>query len=502
MSRLSKLLAAVLVLGWAEAAAAAGGTLKIGINEDPDALDPVSNRLATGRLPLTAICDKLFDVNTDLDLVPQLAESYQIAPDGMSVTLKLRAGVTFHDGEKLDAEAVRFVTERNINTPGSLRRTELAAVDRVEVVDPLTARFVLNRPQGYLLLINLAERAGMMISPKAAQSLGDRFGAQPVCAGPYRFVERVPQGRIAVERFDNYWDKSMIGPDRIEYLPISDSTVRIAALRSGEIQIAERLTPTDLPQLAGDARLRVVSTADLGYHTIRFNTNNGPKAKALSDIRVRRAIEAAVDRHALVKALFDDKYSVGNQFVNPASPYYDRSHPVPGRDVDLAKRLLREAGATNLTFTLLVPAERERQEAAQFVQAMLAEAGITMNIETQDNATMLANGRKGQFEALFTFWSGRAHPDGNVFAHYTCKGAQNDSRYCNEQLDAILTKARESASDEERRSLYQRANEIIVGDKPGMILWHRQTFTGLSTRVSGFVAHPDSTIRVRGLKLQ
>jgi peptide/nickel transport system substrate-binding protein len=502
MSRLGKLLAAVLVLGWAGAAAAAGGTLKIGINEDPDALDPVSNRLATGRLPLTAICDKLFDVNTDLDLVPQLAESYQIAPDGMSVTLKLRAGVTFHDGEPLDAEAVRFVTERNINTPGSLRRTELAAVDRVEVADPLTARFVLNRPQAYLLLINLAERAGMMISPKAAKTLGDRFGAQPVCAGPYRFVERVPQGRIAVERFDNYWDKAMIGPDRIEYLPITDSTVRIAALRSGEIQIAERLTPTDLPQLEGDARLKVVSTPDLGYHFIRFNTNNGPKAKALSDIRVRRAIDAAVDREALVKALFDGKYAPGNQFVNPASPYYDRSHPVPKRDIALAKRLLAEAGATSLTFTLLVPAERERQEAAQFVQAMLAEAGISMNIETQDNATMLANGRKGQFEALFTFWSGRAHPDGNVFAHFSCKGAQNDARHCNEELDTVLVKAREATSDEERRSLYQRANGIIVEEKSAMILWHRQTFTGVSTRVSGFVPHPDSTIRVRGLKLK
>jgi peptide/nickel transport system substrate-binding protein len=501
MSRLGKLLAAVLVLGWVGAAGAAG-TLRIGINEDPDALDPVSNRLASGRQPLTAICDKLFDVTTDLQLVPQLVESYEIAPDGMSVTLKLRSGVLFHDGEPLDAEAVRFVTERNINTPGSLRRTELTAVERVEAVDQLTVRFVLKRPQAYLLLVNLAERAGMMISPKAAKTLGDRFGAQPVCAGPYRFVERVPQGRIAVERFDKYWDKSTIGPDRIEYLPITDSTVRIAALRSGEIQIAERLTPTDLPQLAGDARLRVVSTPDLGYHFIRFNTNNGPKGQVLRDIRVRRAIEAAIDREALVKALFDDKYTVGNQFVNPASPYYDRSHPVPKRDLALAQRLLREAGATSFTFTVLVPAERERQEAAQFVQAMLAEAGITMNIETQDNATMLSNGRRGQFEALFSFWSGRAHPDGNVFAHYACQGALNDSRYCNEELDAILIKAREAVSEEDRRSLYQRANGIIADDKPSTILWHRETFTGVSVRLSGFVAHPDSTIRVRGLKLQ
>jgi peptide/nickel transport system substrate-binding protein len=294
----------------------------------------------------------------------------------------------------------------------------------------------------------------------------------------------------------------VVGPERIEYLPITDSTVRISALRSGEIQIAERLTPTDLPQLAGNPQLRVVSTPDLGYHILRLNTNNGPRAQTLRDPRVRRAIDAAIDRGAMVQALFDSKYLPGNQFVNPNSAYYDPTHPVPGRDVALARRLLREAGVPNLTFTLLVPPERERQEAAQFIQAMVAEAGITMNIETQDNATMLNNGRRGQYEALFTFWSGRPHPDGNVYTHFTCQGPQNDSRYCNEELDAILNRARETSSEEERRTLYRQAAGIVADARPVIILWHRQTFTGISTRVSGFVPHPDSTIRVRGLRLQ
>jgi peptide/nickel transport system substrate-binding protein len=501
MMRSLTLFAAALMVAWS-GAASAQGTLRIGINEDPDALDPVRNRLASGRQPLTAICDKLFDIDTNLQLVPQLAESYEIAPDGMSVTVKLRPGVRFHDGEELTAEVVKFVTERNQNTPGSLRRSELTAVERVEVVDPLTVRFVLNSPQGYILMINLSERSGMMLSPRAVQALGDRFGGQPVCAGPYRFVERVPQGRIVVERFANYWDRGAIGPDRIEYLPITDSTVRIAALRSGEIHIAERLTPTDLPQLANDPNLRVLATADLGYHVIRLNTNNGPRAERMRDVRIRRAINAAIDRQALVKALFDDKYQAGNQFVNPDSPYYNPGTPVPPRDLALSRRLLQEARVRNFTFTLLVPPERERQEAAQFIQAMLAEAGITMNIETQDNATMLNNGRRGAFEALFTFWSGRPHPDGNVYVHYTCQGPQNDSRYCNQELDAILDRARESRDDAERQRLYRQANAIIANDLPGIILWHRRTFTGISNRVSGFVPHPDSTIRVRGVRVQ
>ena len=482
--------------------ASAQGVLRIGINEDPDTLDPTLNRLASGRQPMTAICDKLFDVNKELSPIPQLAASYQVAKDGLSLTLKLRPAVKYQDGEVFDAESVRFNLERHMTMAGSLRRAELAAIERVEVVDPLTVKIVLKAPQANLLLINLAERAGMMVSPKAAKRLGDRFGSQPVCAGEYSFVERVPQGRIVVERFAGYWDKAKGGPARIEYLPISDSTVRLSALRSGEIQIAERLTPTDLPQLEGDPRIRVFSAPDLGYHSIRYNSNNGPRAKVFADVRVRRAVDLAIDRKALVKAMFNDLYLAGNQFVNPNSPYYDKTHPVPARDLAASRKLLKEAGVPNLTFTVLVPSERERQEAAQFIQAMLAEAGITMNIETQENAVMLQNAHRGQFEAVFSFWSGRPHPDGNVYTHFSCDGPQNDSKFCDPALDQVLNKAREASTDEDKRALYRKANGILAENYPMSILWHRQTFTGVSTKVSGFDAHPDSTIRVKGLRLQ
>jgi peptide/nickel transport system substrate-binding protein len=482
--------------------AAAQGTLRIGINEDPDVLDPTTNRLASGRQPLTALCDKLFDVSTSLELVPMLAVGHEIAADGLSVTLRLRPNVRFHDGDAFDAEAVAFNLNRHLTTTGSFRRAELAALDGVDVIDPLTLRIRLKRPQAYLFLIVLAERAGMMVSPRAARELGDRFGSRPVCAGPYSFVERVPQGRIVVQRFEGHWNRAENHFERIEYLPITDSTVRMSALRSGEIQIAERLTPTDLPQLANDARATVVAASDLGYHHIRFNTNNGDRGRLLGrDPRLRQAIEAAVDRRVLVQALFNNQYGPGNQFVNPDSPFYAADRPVPARDVALARRLLREAGAPNLTFTLLVPAERERQEAAQFIQAMLAEAGITMNIETQDNATMLQNARRGQFDAVFSFWSGRPHPDGNVFSHYTCRGPQNDGRFCNEELDAILLRAQEATDATERQALYRQANRILVDSRAAMILWHRRTFTGVSRRLQGFVAHPDSTIRLTGLRM-
>jgi peptide/nickel transport system substrate-binding protein len=482
--------------------AMAQGTLRIGLNEDPDPLDPATNRLATGRQPLTALCDKLFDVSTTLELVPQLALGHEVSADGLVVTIRLRPDVRFHDGEPFDAEAVRLTIERYQSLPGTLRRSELAALDGIDIIDPLILRFRLKRPQAFLFLINLSERSGMMLSPRAMRELGDRFGSHPVCAGPYRFVERVPQGRIVVQRFPGHWNAAAFHFDRVEFLPIADSTVRLAALRSGELQIAERLTPTDVPQVERDPRVRVAAAADLGYHFLRLNVANGPRGQLLGrDPRLRQAIEVAIDRGALVQSLFEGRYVVGNQFVNPQSPYYDPAHPVPPRDLALARRLLREARASNLTFTLVVPAERERQEAAQFLQAMLAEAGITMNLETQDNATMLQNAQRGRYDAVFSFWSGRPHPDGNAFTHFTCNAPLNDSKACNEALDRVLTRAQEATTDAERIALYRQASGMVAEDRPVIILWHRRTFTGLSARLSGFEPHPDSNIRLGGLRL-
>jgi peptide/nickel transport system substrate-binding protein len=374
-------------------------------------------------------------------------------------------------------------------------------VKTVEVVNDLTVRLNLSQPL-VPLLAALTDRAGMMISPKAAREAGDKFGTRPVCAGPFRFVERVAQGKIVGERFADYWDKQNIHLDRVEFVPITDSTARLASLRSGDLQMIERVSPTDLEQIRGDGRLKVVGVPELGYQMIPFNLNNGPRGKALgADPRLRQAIDLAIDRETLVKTVFNNEYIPGNQWVSPSSPYYNAKFPVRPRDVARARQLLRDAGQPNLAFTLVVPPERDRQEAALVIQAMLAEAGITMTIQTQENVTMLQNGRKGDFEAYFTFWSGRPDPDGNVFSFTTCNGAQNDSRYCNPEIDALLTKARHVADPAERKKLYDQTTETLLRDLPRLILWHRRVFTGFSGRVQGFTPHPDGIIRLRGLKL-
>src|ERR1700674_5192707 len=201
-------------------------TLRFGLAEDPDVLDPTLARTFVGRVVFAALCDKLFDIDEKLNIVAQLATAYEWSADRKALTIKLRKGVTFHDGEKLDAAAVKFNIERHKTMAGSNRRGELAPVTGVDVVDDSTLRLNLSAPFAPLLA-QLADRAGMMVSPKAVQAEGDKFGSKPVCSGPFRFAERVAQDRIVLERYPNYWNKGEVHFDKIIYLPIVDSTVRL-----------------------------------------------------------------------------------------------------------------------------------------------------------------------------------------------------------------------------------------------------------------------------------
>src|SRR6185369_3775656 len=235
-----------LLLAFALAAFASAAqcqNLRIGLAEDPDVLDPTLARTFVGRIVFSALCDKLFDLDEKLNVVPMLAASYQWSADNKALTLKLRPGVTFHDGEKLDAAAVKYSLERHKNMAGSNRRGELAPMASVDVVDPLTVRLNLTAPFAPLLAV-LTDRAGMIVSPKAAAVAGEKFGAHPVCSGPFKFVERVAQDRITLERFPGYWNKGQIHFDKIAYLPIVDATVRLANLRAGQLDLIERMAPS------------------------------------------------------------------------------------------------------------------------------------------------------------------------------------------------------------------------------------------------------------------
>jgi peptide/nickel transport system substrate-binding protein len=505
MKNLPQFLAAVIFAAFAIAATPAVAadikTLRIGLADDPDMLDPTLARTYTGRIVFAAMCDKLVDITPELEVVPQLATEWHWVDDNKGLVMTLRQGVKFQDGEPMDAAAVKFSIERHLNMEGSNRKAEISAVSAVEIVDDHTVKLVLKAPSAPLLAA-LTDRAGMIVSPKAAQAAGD-FANHPVCAGPYKFAERVPQDRIVLERFPDYWNKDTIHFDRIVFQPIPDSTVRLANLQSGSLDMIERLAATDLEAARKDSRLKVSTITGLGYQTLSVNLNNGARSKTPlgQDPRVREALELSLDRTALNEVVFNGMFIPGNQWVDPKNPFYVKSHPISARDVAKAKQLLAAAGVPNPHATLLATTVPEIQRAAQVIQAMASEAGFDIQIQAAESNTAIQASVDGQFELYLTYWSGRTDPDGNLYNFVSCKGppALNVAKYCNPDVDAELDAARTALTTPERVAHYARVADHTLNDRPLIYLWHPTWLFATSTKITGFTPCPDGLIRPQGM---
>ena len=478
--------------------------LRIGLAEDPDVLDPSLARTYVGRIVFASICDKLFDIDEKLAVVPQLALSHQTSADGKTVTIKLRPGVKFHDGEVFDAAAAKYSLERHLNMKGSFRKPEIAAIETIDVVDPTTIKLNLKAPFSPLLA-QLTDRAGMMVSPKAAEAAGDKFGLKPVCAGPYKFAERVQQDRIVVEKFADYWNKDNVFVDKITYLPIVDGTVRLANLRSGGLDLIERVLATDIKTVRDNPRLKLSKATSLGYLGLTINLANGDKANTplAKDPRVRRALELSIDREALNQVVFNGEFVPGNQWVSPQNPYYQQAFPVPKRDVAKAKALMKEAGVTGpLTLDFMVPNGPETRAVAEVVQSMAAEAGFDLKIRVTEFATSLKQGEDGAYQIYLIGWSGRSDPDGNSFSFQTCGSPQNNSKYCDKDVDAAHQEARTKSDPAERKKAYEKVAAKFLAEGSIIYLYHTQVLVAHTDKVEGYKQMPEGLVRVIGIKLK
>ncbi len=478
-------------------------TLRIGLAEDPDILDPTMARTYVGRFVFASFCDKLFDIDEKLNIVPQLALSHEISDDGQEVTIKLRPGVKFHDGEPFDAEAAKFSLERHLNMQGSFRKPELATVDHVEAVDPLTIKLVLKTPFSPLIA-QLTDRAGMMVSPKAAKEAGDKFGLHPVCAGPYKFVERVQQDRIVFEKFADYWNKDNVFIDRVVYLPIVDSTVRLANLKSGALDLIERVLATDIKDVRADSRIKLSTALELGYFGLTININNDKNKGPLSQSeKVRRALDLSIDREAINQVVFNGEFTSGNQWVSPEHPYYQKAFPIQKRDIAKAKALLKESGAAlPVSVDFMVPKGPENEAVAQVLQSMAAEAGFDLKIRLIEFATSFKQAQAGEFQVFQIGWSGRIDPDGNSYVFMHTKAPQNDGGYSNPEADKALEDARLITDPAKRKAIYEKLTRIVLNDEPLIYLYHRKLLIAHTTKLEGYKQMPDGLVRVIGLKLK
>ena len=494
-----RLAALLLLAGLASPAAAQH--LRIGLVSDPDVLDPTLSRTVTGRQVFAAMCDKLVDINQRLEIVPQLATAWRWDQDGRALVFTLREGVRFHDGEALTGEAAAIGLRRHLTTQGSTRRPEMGPVTEVVATGPLEVTLRLSEPFAPLLAA-LADRAGMLVSPRQAQVTGAEFQREPACAGPFRLTRRVPQDRIELERFDGYWDRANVYIERVTYRPIPDATVRLANLRAGALDIIERVSPSDVGDVRRDQRVRLVQAPSLATFYLAINVANGPRAQTPlgQDARVREALELSIDRQALVNVAFEGLWVPANQAVPPDHPFYARSVPMPRRDIARARALLREAGQQRVRVKLSVPNTTDYVQASEVIQAMAAEAGIEIEIQQIETATLLRQWSAGDFEALMIQWSGRVDLDGNLYAFYACGTPLNGGHYCSREVDAALTEARRSVEPDLRAAAYDRAARIYLADRPYINLWQPLTLHGIGASIQGLRAVPDGLIRLQGLR--
>lgn len=474
-----RLLLAATFLGLA--AAANGQSLRIGMRDDPDILDPSLSRTYVGTLVMTAICDKLFDFDQKQAIVPVLATGYEQI-DPTLLLLHLRPGVRFHDGEKLDAAAVKYSLERHASLPGSFRRNEIGAMDHVDIVDPLTVRVVLKQPFAPFIAV-LTDRAGMMVSPKAAEAAGKDFGLHPVCTGPFRFVERVAQDRIVLERFPGYWDAARVHYDRVTYRVLPDSTIRLSNLKAAALDIAE-VAPLDVANASADPKLAVVSVPSLGYGALTINlAGTSPLAR---DPRIRMAFQLSLDRAALSQVVFAGMYEPNAQAISAASPFYAPDVPLPPHDVSFARVLLQQAGITApLRIDLLVANTPQGVQAGEVIQAMAAEAGFEVRVVAAEFGTVIAATMRGDFQVALGGWSGLLDPDSNAYAFLHTGSALNIAKYSNPTADQLLEQARAETDPDRRRTLYGQLWRQVQADLPLIYLWTPRNIVGVSRKVQG-----------------
>src|SRR3984957_11416348 len=481
-------LALALLLSLAATGTAAAQTnLRVGLAEDPDVLDPSMARTYVGRIVFASICDKLFDIDEKLNIVPQLALSQETSADGKTMTIKLRPGVKFHDGEPFDAEAAKFSLERNLNFPTSFRKPELAALDHVDVVDPLTIKLVLKTPYSPLIA-QLTDRAGMMVSPKAAKEAGDKFGQHPVCAGPYKFVERVQQDRMVFEKFADYWNKDNVFIDRVVFLPIVDATVRLANLKSGGLDLAERVLATDLKDIRADPKLVLATVPELGYLGLTINiANDKIKGPLSQSVKVRQALDLSIDREAINQVVYNGEFTPGNQWVSPTHPYYQKAFPIQPRNIEKAKGLLKEAGvALPVAVDYMVTKGAENEAVAQVIQSMAAEAGFDLKIRVVEFATTFKQAQAGEFQVFQINWSGRIDPDGNSYIFMHSKAPQNDGGYSNPEADRLMEEGRLTGDFAQRKAIYEKLTKIVLNDEPIIYLYHRKLLFAHTTKLQGY----------------
>ncbi|WP_299054849.1 ABC transporter substrate-binding protein [uncultured Nocardioides sp.] len=484
-----------------------GGELAMGLSAEPDVLDPTTSSSLYTRYVMNTICEKLYDIDADNEIVPQLAADLPtVRRGGREVEIPLRDGIRFADGEDFDAAAVQQTLERHLTKDDSARSGEMGPVTDISTPDDRTVVLSYDEPFAPITA-SLADRAGMIMSPAALDELGDDFGQSPVCVGPFTFVERVPQTSITVEKDPLYYDADEVMLDEITYRIITDANIRAANLRAGEVQVIDTVSPQDISYLRRDDSLGTLQVGSLGYQGVTFNLGNTDgvgqppgeiDTPLAQDPRLRQAFELSIDREALVNSVFNNEATPACSAISPDTPYAtDASNACPEHDPEESLRLLEEAGVeTPVEIEMTVSNTPDTLRLAQALQAMVREGGFDIEIAPVEYSTLLDQQDRGDFEALQLGWSGRIDPHGNLFGFVVSEQPDNVAGYSDPQVDELMTRAAQEEGTARRARTYGEAIDVLREDLPIVYLYRVTSLTAYSREVTNISTYADGVVRL------
>jgi len=378
----------------AQAQARKDGSAVLGIVLEPPGLDPTTAPAASiGEIVHYSVLEGLTKINMDGSITPLLAESWSIDPDGKSYTFKLRKGVKFHDGEAFDASDVKFSFER-AKAEGSTNKAKKAVFDniaRIDTPDPSTVIVVLNQADGNFLF-RMGENTAVILDPKSAATTATK----PIGTGPFKFDSWAKGSAVTLVKNDAYRSAAAVKLKKVTYRFISDSSAQVAALLAGDVDgIPRGISAQNIKQFQSDARFTVTIGGTEGKTIVSINN----KKKPFDDVRVRRALAAAIDRKAVIDGSSEGYGKpIGSHMVPSDAGYVDLTGANP-YNPEKAKALLKEAGVTlPLNITLSVPPPGYARQGSEIVASQLAKVGINAKIENVEWAQWLSGPFKGNFD--------------------------------------------------------------------------------------------------------
>jgi peptide/nickel transport system substrate-binding protein len=492
MTRRTALGGAALAIAFADRARAQSpSTLDIGVVSDPVTLDPAFSASFFETQVFYNLHETLLVARPDGSVVPGLA-SFE-SQDPLTHVLTLRDGLTFHDGTRLDAAAVKANIDRMMDpATGSIRRPEFGPLVGVTVTDPLHVVLKLSQPYAPLPLA-LTNRAGMMVSPTAVQRLGADFAAQAVGAGPWKLASWTKNSQLVLEAFPGYWQGAKQPFQRLVYHSLPDETVRLANLRSGTLQLIDSVPPQGVAAVVRETALHMSQMPSLGFNAFAFNCVKGPFA----DKRVRQAFVAAVDPSVVQKVVYFDTGRVSHGPLSSAVGWaFDPTAIGIAHDPAHAKELLKATGAASpLPVTITVTNSPQLVRIAQILQAQAGQAGFRVEVRQIDPTSLITVLRQRDFDLCMAPWSGRYDPDGNMFNYFTKGGANNFAGWDSAEATDLLTKARSISDQPARAALYHQAQALVMEEAP-MLFLHFDAILQASTAKLHWTQYPDSAFRL------